>query len=60
MCTALECGAASHRVWLSLRVSSAQWISADADIATARGGGGGLALWRRDAEMEAKMREEAA
>lgn len=23
------------------------WISADADIATARGGGGGLALWRR-------------
>lgn len=24
------------------------WISADADIATARGGGGGLALWRRE------------
>ena len=23
------------------------WISADSDIATARGGGGGLALWRR-------------
>jgi len=23
------------------------WISADAEIATARGGGGGLALWRR-------------
>jgi hypothetical protein len=23
------------------------WISADADIATARGGGGGLALWKR-------------
>lgn len=29
------------------------WISADADIATARGGGGGLALWKRDADMEA-------
>ena len=26
------------------------WISADADIATARGGGGGLALWKRVAE----------
>lgn len=24
------------------------WISADDDIATARGGGGGLALWRRE------------
>tara|TARA_B100000524_G_scaffold190291_1_gene98630 strand:- start:595 stop:711 length:117 start_codon:yes stop_codon:yes gene_type:complete len=23
------------------------WISADEQIATARGGGGGLALWRR-------------
>ena len=23
------------------------WISADGDIATARGGGGGLALWKR-------------
>lgn len=23
------------------------WISADATIATARGGGGGLALWKR-------------
>ncbi len=23
------------------------WISADAKIATARGGGGGLALWQR-------------
>jgi hypothetical protein len=23
------------------------WISADDDIATARGGGGGLALWKR-------------
>ena len=32
------------------------WISADADIATARGGGGGLALWRRDEEMQAEMR----
>jgi hypothetical protein len=29
------------------------WISADADIATARGGGGGLALWKRDLDMEA-------
>lgn len=27
------------------------WISADNDIATARGGGGGLALWRRDPDM---------
>ena len=36
------------------------WISADASIATARGGGGGLALWRRDTEMEARLREEAA
>jgi hypothetical protein len=26
------------------------WISADANIATARGGGGGLALWKRIAE----------
>jgi len=32
------------------------WISADDQIATARGGGGGLALWCRDAEMEAEMR----
>ena len=32
------------------------WISADSEIATARGGGGGLALWRRDAEMEQEMR----
>lgn len=29
------------------------WISADGDIATARGGGGGLALWRKDVEMQA-------
>ena len=29
------------------------WISADRDIATARGGGGGLALWKRDRDMEA-------
>jgi hypothetical protein len=29
------------------------WISADTDIATARGGGGGLALWRRDVDMQA-------
>ena len=35
------------------------WISADEEIATARGGGGGLALWRRDPEMEAEMRASA-
>ena len=29
------------------------WISANAEVATARGGGGGLALWTRDREMEA-------
>ena len=34
------------------------WISADEDIATARGGGGGLALWRRDLEMESMMEEQ--
>mmetsp|Transcript_43862 Transcript_43862/g.53053 ORF Transcript_43862/g.53053 Transcript_43862/m.53053 type:complete len:296 (-) Transcript_43862:274-1161(-) len=34
------------------------WISADEDIATARGGGGGLALWRRDKEMEARNEAE--
>mmetsp|Transcript_15304 Transcript_15304/g.30690 ORF Transcript_15304/g.30690 Transcript_15304/m.30690 type:complete len:280 (-) Transcript_15304:234-1073(-) len=28
------------------------WISADSNIATARGGGGGLALWKRDLDME--------
>ena len=28
------------------------WISADSIIATARGGGGGLALWKRNKEME--------
>jgi len=31
------------------------WISANEDIATARGGGGGLALWKRDLEMQAGM-----
>lgn len=30
------------------------WISADGNIATARGGGGGLALWKRDLDIEAK------
>lgn len=30
------------------------WISADSSIATARGGGGGLALWKRDLDMEAR------
>ena len=29
------------------------WIFADEEVALARGGGGGLALWRRDSEMEA-------
>mmetsp|Transcript_11698 Transcript_11698/g.37366 ORF Transcript_11698/g.37366 Transcript_11698/m.37366 type:complete len:255 (-) Transcript_11698:50-814(-) len=33
------------------------WISANEDIATARGGGGGLALWRRDLEAQERMRE---
>lgn len=28
------------------------WISANSEIATARGGGGGLALWRRDQETQ--------
>ena len=28
------------------------WVSADEEIATARGGGGGLALWKRDLEMQ--------
>lgn len=28
------------------------WISADENIATARGGGGGLALWKRVVEEE--------
>lgn len=28
------------------------WISANEEIATARGGGGGLALWKRDLEMQ--------
>ena len=28
------------------------WISADDSIATARGGGGGLALWRRVEDKE--------
>mmetsp|Transcript_20828 Transcript_20828/g.57228 ORF Transcript_20828/g.57228 Transcript_20828/m.57228 type:complete len:116 (-) Transcript_20828:576-923(-) len=32
------------------------WISANEHIATARGGGGGLALWRRDLDEQAKMR----
>lgn len=32
------------------------WISADDAVATARGGGGGLALWRRDGEMEERIR----
>lgn len=36
------------------------WISADSEIATARGGGGGLALWKRDREMEAALLAEAS
>ena len=30
------------------------WISADGLIATARGAGGGLALWQRDVELQEK------
>ena len=30
------------------------WISADSLIATARGAGGGLALWQRDVELQEK------
>mmetsp|Transcript_20788 Transcript_20788/g.30774 ORF Transcript_20788/g.30774 Transcript_20788/m.30774 type:complete len:293 (+) Transcript_20788:11-889(+) len=33
------------------------WISADANIATARGGGGGLALWRRIVDEEEEASE---
>lgn len=36
------------------------WISADSTIATARGGGGGLALWKRDPEMEQKNALDAS
>ena len=36
------------------------WISADSNIATARGGGGGLALWQRDVEMQGKNKALAA
>lgn len=35
------------------------WISADGEIATARGGGGGLALWKRDFEMQELNSENA-
>ena len=31
------------------------WIWADGDVALARGGGGGLALWRRDPDSEMEM-----
>lgn len=34
------------------------WISADATIATARGGGGGLALWKRVVEEEVEEASE--
>jgi hypothetical protein len=36
------------------------WISADERIATARGGGGGLALWKRDLDMEARNAADPA
>jgi hypothetical protein len=36
------------------------WISADHDITTARGGGGGLALWRRDTETEERNAADPA
>lgn len=36
------------------------WISADEQIATARGGGGGLALWKRDLDMEARNAADPA
>lgn len=35
------------------------WISANSEIATARGGGGGLALWRRDLDAQARMQPAA-
>lgn len=35
------------------------WIFADEDIAIARGGGGGLALWRRDLQMESILLEKS-
>ena len=31
------------------------WISADENVATARGGGGGLALWKRDVDTQREM-----
>merc|ERR1712048_533205 len=36
------------------------WIFAGDEIATARGGGGGLALWRRDRDMETQIQAEQA
>jgi hypothetical protein len=35
-----------------------KWISADGSIAVARGGGGGLALWQRDLEMETAIEKD--
>lgn len=34
------------------------WIFSDQDIACARGGGGGLAIWKRDRDMEERNRAE--
>ena len=34
------------------------WVSANKEIATARGGGGGLALWKRDTEMEKQQQQQ--
>lgn len=36
------------------------WIFSDEDIACARGGGGGLALWRRDLEMQERNEAEGS
>ena len=48
---------------LPVRVSRSQyrdqWISADEEVATARGGGGGLALWKREVEELAVEQDEA-
>ena len=38
---------------------ASQWISADEEVATARGGGGGLALWKRE-ELALQPEDEEA
>ena len=35
------------------------WISADDEVATARGGGGGLALWKREEVEQDEAMDEA-